>query len=103
MADVTSAELLVGAEVGEAGPYIRTQSTKFQGELSELRGKLTGLESGWDAASSREYQSYKVMWDTAATDLMGPGGVLDTIAKAMDTVWQNYTETEATNVKNWHH
>ncbi len=103
MADVLSAELAVPASLAEAPPTLRNKSTQLQNELNNLRAKLTALEGSWDSEANDQYKGYKAMWDTAANDLMGPGGVLDVIAQTMDTVWNNYVETETTNVKNWAH
>jgi uncharacterized protein YukE len=103
MADVLSAELAVPATLAEAPPFLRAKAASLQDQLNTLRAKLNALEPTWDSAAKDEYLAYKTMWDTAANDLMGPGGVLDVIAQTMQTVWNNYVETESANIQSWAH
>ncbi|MGW3633513.1 WXG100 family type VII secretion target [Streptomyces sp. NPDC005122] len=104
MPDLASARILVGADLEGAGPYINTKAQQIVGELHRLRSDLAPLIDEWIAQSATAYQDRMHEWDVAAVGLFGDredGGILGTIAQAMNINYQNYVATEEANLQTW--
>jgi len=104
MVDFGSSQILVGSGLEPAGANLNAQAATIMGELETLRSTLSPLADTWVAQASTYYQDAMLQWDTAAIGLFGDqgeGGVLGTIANAMNVNWGNYTDAEEANIKTW--
>ncbi|WCN83233.1 WXG100 family type VII secretion target [Micromonospora sp. LH3U1] len=101
MADPTTSNLRVPAELELAGQQLNTKATEIVGQLDSLIGKLVPLQDTWEGPAQSYYQGLQNEWNVAADGLFGPTGVLGQIAAAMNVSWNNYADSEWANVRTW--
>lgn len=91
--------ITVQAELATAGHIIRGHSDTIWGELSRLRVDIENILEHWRGGANTYFTGLKAEWDFAANGLFND--VLGQVAHAMDVNWNNYQETELTNVRTW--
>ncbi|MFF5173268.1 WXG100 family type VII secretion target [Micromonospora sp. NPDC000089] len=101
MADPTTSNLRVPAELELAGQQLNTKAAEIVGQLDALIAKLAPLQDTWEGPAQSYYQGLQNEWNIAADGLFGPTGVLGRIASAMNVSWNNYADSEWANVRTW--
>jgi uncharacterized protein YukE len=100
---IDSRHLAVPLDLEHAGPYINSVAQQASDELTQLRNRLQPVLEIWCGDAMDYYSGLQDEWNIAAEGLLGPEGVLGTIAHAMNITWKNYTECEWANVQTWKH
>jgi WXG100 family type VII secretion target len=97
--------IAVPPELGNASGNIHGRASEFAATLASLRSRVAALADTWKGDAHTNYTYYTNEWDAAAAALFGTGetGLLPSIGDAMQTVWNNYVETESTNTQGWKH
>ncbi|MEV6598531.1 WXG100 family type VII secretion target [Actinoplanes sp. NPDC051346] len=106
MPDILSSRLQVPTELENAGNSVRTISNGLAMELNDLRAKLAPLQESWTGQAYTYFTGLEQQWNLASVGLWGDGtatnvGLLPFIAHALDKVYENYSNAEASNVKTW--
>jgi WXG100 family type VII secretion target len=101
MADPTTSNLRVPAELELAGQQLNGKANQIVDQLEALIAKLAPLQDTWEGPAQSYYQGLQNEWNIAADGLFGPTGVLGQVAAAMNVSWNNYADGEWANVRTW--
>jgi hypothetical protein len=98
---IEQSQLGVRAGLEQAGVTLRSRAQEMEDELLKLRSQLAPLIDVWQGEVRDYYNGLQAEWDIAAEGLLGPEGVLGTIARVMDVTWGNYVDCEWSNLQTW--
>jgi len=81
--------------------WLNDRATIIMDKLQTLASQLDPLEATWSGKARENYFGLRQEWNSAATGLLAPDGVLGDIARAMGIVWNNYSQAEWDNARTW--
>jgi WXG100 family type VII secretion target len=90
--------LVTFSAVSAAAADCGSVANSMNRQLDELKSYLNPLVGSWTGEAAEHYRSLEAQWERSAADLTA---VLNQIQKALDTAYQNYSETERANTKIW--
>jgi WXG100 family type VII secretion target len=93
--------IAVPTDLEGVGAWLNQQAAAIADELQVLANQLEPLTGTWTGQSALHYEALQAQWNTAASGLFGPDGVLGQIAHAMGVNWANYSDAEWSNTKTW--
>lgn len=99
---IGNSTIMVKTELAQAGARIRAVNEEIIDELNTLAKAIDAVPDIWNGEAASGYQSLQAEWTSAAQALCGPGGILETIGKALDVNWNNFSDAESANVQTWH-
>ena len=99
--DVTTTPIMVSTDMEAQGGILLGKAEDIDQMLAELLTRLRAIEDFWESPASREFVPFFNNWNSAASEMFGPGGVLGQVANVLNVAWNNYTECEFSNVKTW--
>lgn len=77
-------------------------AAEMERELQNLRGWIEQLEATWRGSAQLNFAELHAEWHVAENNLVSiENGVLGDISQALEQVWQNSANTEATNAANF--
>jgi len=99
---VDSTPISVQLDSLEAVQYwLNDRATIIMDKLQNLARQLDPLEATWSGQAQQYYFGLRQEWNSAASGLLAPDGVLGEIARAMGVVWNNYSQAEWDNARTW--
>ncbi|MEU3708672.1 WXG100 family type VII secretion target [Streptomyces catenulae] len=98
---IDSSHIKVASGLEGASGYINTLAEQILTDLDQLKAKIAPIAETWTGQAQVQYQTLQTEWDTAASNLFGPHGVLGEVSRAMHLNYTNYSEAEGANVRTW--
>ncbi len=81
---------------------VQGMAGEMERELQNLRGWIEELQATWRGAAHLNFAELHGEWHVAENNLVSiENGVLGDISTALEQVWQNASNTEATNASNF--
>ncbi|MFC0527168.1 WXG100 family type VII secretion target [Phytohabitans kaempferiae] len=101
MSDSMGSRIRVPPELEFAGARLKSTADELTDMLAALLARLVPLDESWQGDAKDEYQGFQAQWNAGARGLFGTDGALGDIANAANIAWNNYSDAEWANVRNW--
>ena len=86
------------AELMNASGSITSAAGQIQGQLDDLRGRVTKVMAEYEGEAAAAYRQAQDQWDKSAADLQA---VLSSIGIAVRDAGEAYQAAESANARRW--